>query len=337
LKIILAPEHPGHFFVDEFAYVMQLQFDNFAAQMESSSFAQNKNRLKMRYLLVLLLCSLFVSCERNIDFDLKESAPTLVVEGEIESGLPPRIVLTKSLDYFSQINPQLLAGSFVHNAEVLLSDGVQTERLVEYSIPLGLGYSIYFYSVDTSSPANIMLGEFNKEYTLTILAEGKSYTATTRIPALTNIPDSVFFRPAPQNPDTNKRVMFLTISDPPGLGNCGRYFTKKNSEPFYPGDNSVYNDDVVDGTTYTVQVEPGINRNDPPEFEENFFKKSDTVTLKLTNIDRATYNFWNTWEFAQQSIGNPFSQPNKVLGNISNGALGAFCGYASWYKTIVVE
>jgi hypothetical protein len=100
---------------------------------------------------------------------------------------------------------------------------------------------------------------------------------------------------------------------------------------------SVFNDDIVDGTTYTVQVEPGINRNDPPEFEENFFKKSDTVTLKICNIDRATYNFWNTWEFAQQSIGNPFSQPNKVIGNISNGALGAFCGYASWYKTIVVE
>jgi hypothetical protein len=305
--------------------------------LKSHSFAQNKYSPKMRHLLVLLLAGLFVSCEKDIDFDLKESAPTLVVDGEIENGLPPVITLTKSLDYFSQINPQLLAGSFVHNAEVLLSDGVQTKRLVEYSIPLGLGYSIYFYTVDTSSPANIMLGEFNKTYTLTIVADGKTYNATTHIPALTKVPDSLFFKPAPQNPDTNKRIMFLTVSDPPGLGNCGRYFTKKNSETFYPGRNSVYNDDVVDGTTYTVQVEPGINRNNPTEFEENFFRKSDTVTLKICNIDRATYNFWNTWEFAQQSIGNPFSQPNKVLGNISNGALGAFCGYASWYKTMVVE
>jgi hypothetical protein len=41
-------------------------------------------------------------------------------------------------------------------------------------------------------------------------------------------------------------------------------------------------------------------------------------------------------EFAYQSIGNPFASPNKVLGNISNGALGAFTGYAAFYKTIII-
>ena len=50
----------------------------------------------------------------------------------------------------------------------------------------------------------------------------------------------------------------------------------------------------------------------------------DTVTFKFCNIDKATYTFWSSWEFAYQSIGNPFAQPNKVVGNISNGALGAF-------------
>ena len=62
----------------------------------------------------------------------------------------------------------------------------------------------------------------------------------------------------------------------------------------------------------------------------------DTVTLKLSNIDRTTYQFWLTMEFAYQSIGNPFASPNKVIGNISNGALGAFCGYASAYKTLAI-
>ena len=291
----------------------------------------------MRYLYLILLCFTIISCERDIDFDLNESEPTLVVDGEIESGLPPRIILTKSVDYFSQITPELLDGSFVHNAEVILSNGLQTNRLVEYSIPIDSGFSLYFYSIDTLSPSNIILGEFNKQYSLSINTEGKNYTASTRIPALTLFPDSVFFKPAPQNPDTNKRVMFIRATDPAGLGNLIRYYTRKNNEMFFPGRISVFTDDIIDGTTYTVQLEPGLNRNDPLDFEENFFKKSDTVTLKICNIDRATYNFWNTWEFAQQSIGNPFSQPNKVIGNISNGALGAFCGYASWYKTIVVE
>jgi hypothetical protein len=125
--------------------------------------------------------------------------------------------------------------------------------------------------------------------------------------------------------------------DPVGLGNYIRYFTKKNDGPFLPGENSVFDDAVIDGTTYTVQVEPGIDRNNPIKADSNFFKKGDVVTVKLCNIDKASYTFWSTWEFAYQSIGNPFSQPNKVIGNVSNGALGAFCGYAAWYKTIVAE
>jgi hypothetical protein len=42
-------------------------------------------------------------------------------------------------------------------------------------------------------------------------------------------------------------------------------------------------------------------------------------------------------EFGYQSIGNTFSSPTKVIGNISNGALGAFCGYAAFYKTIIIR
>jgi hypothetical protein len=66
------------------------------------------------------------------------------------------------------------------------------------------------------------------------------------------------------------------------------------------------------------------------------FRRGDTVSFKLSNIDRNTYRFWNTWEFSIQSIGNPFAQPGVVVGNISNGALGAFCGYASDSKTLVI-
>jgi hypothetical protein len=139
------------------------------------------------------------------------------------------------------------------------------------------------------------------------------------------------------NPDTNARVLFIRTTDPAGRGNYVRYFTKNGSDPFLPGENSVYDDQVIDGTTYEVQLPGGIDRNDPPRSDENFFHRGDTVTLKFCNIDRPTYIFWSSWEFAYQGIGNPFAQPNKVIGNISNGALGAFCGYAAWYRTVVAR
>ncbi len=290
----------------------------------------------MKNVVILFLLSLLFGCEKNIDFKLDESAPTLVVDAEIENGKPPKVVLTKSIPYFSQITPEILANSFVHDAEVYLSNGLLTQKLKEYTNNFIPGFSTYFYSIDTSLLNTAFDGVLNTSYQLKVIVEGKEYNAETQIPALNVFPDSVYFKPAPDNPDTNTRVLFAIISDPAGLGNYIRYYTKRNSSPFFPGRRSVYTDEIIDGTTYTAKLDPGFDYNNPPASGEDFFMKSDTITLKVSNINRASYTFWNTWEFAYQSIGNPFAQPNKVIGNISNGALGAFCGYASWNKTIIV-
>ncbi len=291
-----------------------------------------------QWIILIIFGVLFFSCEKDIDFKLKEAAPLLVVDAQIENGAAPTVALSKSLDYFGAISPQILANSFVHNAEVTMSNGTVTHKFKEYMVPLANGYSLYYYSIDSSNLATAFVGEFNKEYNLTIKAEGKTYTAKTTIPALTKIFDSLWTKLPPPNVDTSKRVLMARAIDPPGLGNYVRYYTKKNSERFLPGFNSVFNDEVIDGTTYSGQVDQGIDRNNPiPTGDDKFFTRGDTISFKLSNIDKATYNFWNTWEFNQQSIGNPFSQPGKVIGNISNGALGAFCGYASQVGTIIAR
>lgn len=283
----------------------------------------------------ILLC--LYSCEKNINFDLKQSEPVLVVDAEIENAKAPIVMLSKSLSFFDKINPQILAGSFVHNADVFISNGVTTHKLKEYSYPLTPGYNAFYYSIDSADLATAFMGELNKKYSLKIISEAKEYNASVGIPPLATYPDSVWLKPAPQNPDTNKRVLFIKAKDPAGLGNYVRYFTKKNKERFLPGENSVYDDQVIDGTTYEVQLPQGIDRNNRLSGDSNFFKKGDTVTLKFCNIEKPIYTFWSTLEFAYQSIGNPFAQPNKVIGNISNGALGAFCGYASWYRTVIAH
>jgi len=284
--------------------------------------------------MLMLSLSALYSCEKDINFNLKESEPVLTVDAQIENGRAPVVVLTKSFSYYQKIDPLLLAGSFVRNAEVYMSNGIRTHRLKEYAVPLVPGILAYYYSTDSSNMSTAFEGELNKSYTLRIVAEGKEYNAVTDIPAQVNFPDSLWFKRAPQNPDTNKRVLYMRATDPPGRGNFVRYFTKKNSEPFWPGEN-VFDDQVIDGSTYEIQLPQGINRNNPPKEDSSFYKRGDIVTLKFCAINKASYNFWNTWEFAYQSIGNPFAQPNKVLGNISNGALGIFIGYGAGYKTLI--
>jgi hypothetical protein len=279
---------------------------------------------------------MFASCEKAVNFDLEEVPPKLVVEATIENDQPPRVILTSSVNYFVAISPELLSKSFVHDASVFISNGTSTHQLKEYSVPLTADYSLFYYSIDSSDLATAFEGELNHSYTLRIVHNNKEFTAQTTIPAINKQIDSVWWKPAPPNVDSSKVIVMVKATDPKGYGDYVRYFTKRNNEPFFPGINSVFDDLFVDGTTYELQVEPGWNRNIEREEEDVFFLKGDTVTLRLSGVDKATYDFWRTMEYSYASVGNPFSTPIKVVSNISNGALGYFGGYASQYRTLVI-
>jgi hypothetical protein len=280
---------------------------------------------------------LFASCEKAISFTPANAAPSLVVEAMIENNGAPYVVLSNSFNFFSRISLDILAGSFVHNAEVIVSNGVRTHKLKEYEEPVAGNFRVYYYSTDSASLATAFRGEFGKTYTLQIKTGGKEYSASTTIPFLRKTIESLSWEKVKFNEDTTKVIVYGRTTDPPGLGNYIRYFTSTNGGPFYPGLNSVFDDQVIDGQTYQVQIEKGVNRNEDIDFEEySFFNRGDAVTVKMTNIDKATFDFWRTIEYSYASIGNPFSSPTKVSGNIKGGALGYFGGYAVQYKSFKI-
>jgi Domain of unknown function (DUF4249) len=294
--------------------------------------------MKLHILLISLVFFL-IACEKKVDFDLKQSSELLTVDASIESNEQPVVILTKSLNYFSKVTADVIANSLIKDAEVFISDGTKTHKLKRFDVTIpGANVAFSFYASDPASPSTIITGEFGKTYTLRILWQGKEYNSTTTIPLLTKTIDSLWAVRPPNTPDTSKRmVLKARVTDPPGFGNYIRYFTKVNSEPFLPGLNSVFDDALVNNSTYTVDVDKGVDRNTDIDFDNfGFFAKGDTVTVQFSNIDKATYDFWRTVEFSYQSIGNPFSSPTKILGNISNGALGYFGGYANQFKTIII-
>ncbi len=298
-------------------------------------FALIMKRLNLFYWLLVLFP--FTACEKTVEFKLDETTPRLVVEASIENDQAPVVYLSTSIGFFSKIDPLTLSNSFVHNAEVYVSNGTLTHKLKEYTVPVGGGFNLYYYSSDPSDPSTIFTGELNKQYSLRILSEGKEYTSSTRIPDTTRRIDSLYWKQAPAGNPAEKVALMVKATDRPGYGDYIRYFTKRNREIFYPGLNSVYDDQIIDGTTYDIQVERGVDRNSNETGEGySFFNKGDTVTLKLCNIDKATYDFWRTMEFNYVSVGNPFSTPTRVAGNISGGALGYFGGYGVMYRSIII-
>jgi Domain of unknown function (DUF4249) len=294
--------------------------------------------MNTRVFIIIGIAAFFLSaCEKAVNFDLDEKEPKLVVEATIENGLAPIVVLSKSFNFFATFGLKELAGISARGAEVYMSDGLQTLKLKEYGqqIP-GTTDSVFYFTNDIALFPAAIIGAVNKSYSLRIVWNGKEYKANTTIPQVTRRIDSLFWKKAPEGNDTNKVSLMVKATDKPGYGDYIRYFTKSNREDFLPGLNSVFDDQIIDGTTYTIEVERGVNRSIPRGDGFAFFNKGDTVSLKLCNIDKTTYDFWRTAEFSYASIGNPFSTPTKVSGNISNGALGYFGGYGAQFKTIII-
>jgi hypothetical protein len=290
---------------------------------------------------VLLVLPGFMSCEKEVDIKLDKGESKIVVEGAIETGYPPYVFLTKSIGYFASIDLNTLQNTFIHGADVRVSDGTKTIKLREYAVDTGNGSKLSFYTIDTADLSSLLFkGEEGKFYKLTIDYEGKHYEATTKVPHPTPLDSVLSVLPAPPFNRTkfpNARQIRIVFKDPDTLGNHIRYYTKRNSEPFYPGLNSVYSDELINGTVFATVISMGEPRSLKFNDSLGVCDAGDTVVFKWCSIDKVTFDFWSTYEYSINTLGNPFSTPVNLKSNISNNAVGIWAGYGSRYFTLKVE
>jgi len=288
--------------------------------------------------LVFFMVITLVACEKEVHINLGSVPPAVVVDGTIETNLPPYVFLTSTISFFSQIDLTTVQNSFLHGADIKVSDGSKTITLREYTIDTGINSKFYVYTIDTADLSNIILGQVGKFYTLTITYNGKTYTSVTKIPNPKG-PDSLWFA-APALADSktpaNAIQLFANYTDPDTPGNYVRYFTKINSGQFFPC--GIFSDEVVNGKRVAnIGLFAGYNNSiDANGDSLRYFYPGDTVTLKWSEIDKSVYTFWNTAQFAASAAGNPFASPINVQSNVSNGALGVWAGYGSIDTTMIV-
>ena len=286
---------------------------------------------------------MILSCEKEVNINLKSSDPQVVVQGQIETGQPPFVVLTSTLGFFSKVDLSTYQNSFIHNAVVTVSDGTKTATLKEYTFDTGASFKFSIYSLDTTnlSPANIIFGENNKTYTLTITHEGKTYTGVTTIPTPQGFDSMWFAEPlfASENTLDSALQLFVNYKDPDTMGDYVRYFTRRGNELFYPSE--IFSDEVVNGKQVNKigliagyeQMSGAADRNRDSLL---YFFPGETVTLKWCAVDKGVYQFFNTLQFARSAVGNPFSAPINPTTNMKNGALGVWAGYGVYERTMTV-
>lgn len=284
-----------------------------------------------------LVLMILVSCESEIDINLPAPETFIVVDATIENGQYARVAVTKTAPYFDTISVATLSGIFINDAVVILTDGLVTDTLTLTIDPNQ--FPPIFYQ--GNNPA--LIGQEWKHYSLIVYALGDTLTSSTTIPGAVPI-DSLRWQQFGN--DDSLGLGYIYFKEPDSLGNNYNLLAKRQGYPFYvniPG-QSLSNDVLANGQyiEFTVprpkatpdwfNVATGDTTN-----QENgiFFRRGDTISVKLCSIDYPSFQFLKTYSSAASSFGNPFSAPTFVQSNI-NGGLGGFVGIGASYSTYIV-
>lgn len=274
-------------------------------------------------LLGLSFAFLFVACQEVI----QEYPEEIVVEGWIESGGYPVVMLTKSFVVTSGEETNENQSIVLPWAKVTISDGEQSVILTgdydnDYFPP-------YVYSTSR------MRGMPGRTYHLTVVYEDRIATAQTTIPmpasleALKVSPcanrDSIYQITASfkDNPQTKDYYLFLT-----------RIFNREKH--FYPAFLGAIDDvDLVEHNCHVVH--PGIHTFTSLKHTYGFYyNDTDSVQIKFARIDEATYRFHKAYNEMVALTNNPLFASDVSLPTNIQGGLGYWCGYGVTKYNVVI-
>jgi hypothetical protein len=260
---------------------------------------------KNTLLALMAACSLS-ACEKVIDVDLNSTDPKFVIEAAVTDQLERHTVkITKSVNFDQESQYPAVTG-----AQVVLSDdaGLQ-ETLIETSA------GVY-------QTKQALQGVPGHTYTLRVEAEGKTFSAVSKMPALVLFED---MRADRLNFAGSESIaMVPTFNDPAGLGNY-YWFVQTNN------DTALTNIFVLDD-----RLSDGIRITRPLIAQELETAVGDSVVLEMRCIDKATYTYLYTLD-ASSGQGPNASTPANPDNNFGNACLGYFSAYTVQRKGLRVK
>ena len=305
------------------------------------------------------------SCRKEISLDFPPVLEKLVVEGAIEPGFPPYIILTRNQGYFETIDNSTYTSLFVQNAEIMVMK-IEDNNIID-SVQL-------FQEIDTI-PIYTNLNcptDFSKEgyrYDLKIKWNEKLITSTTTIPYSTPL-DSIWVEETEDTQDNKyKCEINARYTDPDSTGNNILIKSKRvdhwklkdtlTTPPtlINENDNSLLlvdcaSDVLINGESFETYFPRPSEQGGFPGGSYRTFKykqykdtttigpdslliPEDLVLIKFCQVDLAAMQFWRGVVRNSTSGGNPFSEPMNLTTNI-NGGLGCWTGYGARYYLVPI-
>lgn len=310
---------------------------------------------KVQLFFLLLAC--LASCTKEVQIDIPGYEEQLVVDGRIETGGFPIVLLSKSQNVYAPTDLEAYISSFISDAQVSVSNGSQTVSLSLFtlsSLPLESQKTVAemlklnlnelpFLPIQVYSTTDQSIkGEVGKTYNLQIGYNGKSYVGSTSL--LTPVAlNNLYWKADESNAEYG--YSWANLTDPAGDYNGYKWEAKRiniTSSGEYLDDlykrAGYFEDRFFDGLTFEFAVENPLKRKDTTHLEayKRYYRIGDTVVIKLSRLDEATYDFFYKKSTQLENSGNPFASPINVPTNIP-GALGIWAGISSWYDTLACQ
>jgi hypothetical protein len=307
---------------------------------------------------ILIIFSVLSSCTKEVEIDIPGYQEQLVIDGSIETGMPPLVLLSRSKDIYSPTNLQAFLEGFVTGATVTVSNGttsVQLEEVCTDNLPPGSeAIAAAIFGIPQSELVNYHLcaytsfntsiwGQVGKTYALTVSFEGKTFTSSTTIEQPSSL-NTLYWK---QDGDlTNYGYSWATLTDTPNNYDAYKWEVKRintgiDGQPvdkvFTKTFSPVFDDDFFDGLTFDFFYEnPTVwDDNTVPDEYKGYYKIGDTVVVKLSKMDRYVFNFMEKKYIQLATAGNPFATPTNIPTNIEGGALGVWAGYSPSFDTLI--
>lgn len=254
---------------------------------------------------LLLVLALF-SCQKEIDIDLNDSNPKLVIEANyIATDSIVTVRVSKTGSYFDNYitNP-------VNDAVVSIRENNGAEVIVPLSAD---GY----YELANYIPT------FGATYTIKVTQEGVDYSADSKLmPVLNFLPATYVYQEESLFSDAGYWITYR-FQDYSGVGNCYKLITTYGGERYDKfGDFSTGSDAYTDG-----------NLIERPLIQS--FQPGDTILLELQSINQRVYDYYSQLSSNTSSFTAAAGNPDYFW---SNDALGYFSAYGySTEEVIIVE
>ena len=278
-----------------------------------------------RFILAFACVFILTGCVDDSD-RLELDVPHFIVEGWIEDGGFPVVILSRSLPLSTDYQDiDSLSDYIVRWAKVTISDGTD-------SVVLTGKYDKGYFPPYIYTTSRIR-GKAGKTYYLTAEYRDLRATAQTTVP---DIPDNCSFRVERCAGSDTLFQIRAHFKDNPVEKNYYQFFTRvgtstKQYQASYLGS---IDDGVLKGET-DMTVYRGHQLSDKDYTP--YFLADDTVSVKFAQVDETSFRIWDSYTKIQSLSSNMFFSTSSDIESNITGGYGYWCGYGTITDYIVVR